>query len=77
MSIIIKTKKLGINREILVEGDGFEPSKTKSTDLQSVAFGRSATLPNLRYSTIGRITSGASEGNRTPNLLITSQLLYR
>ena len=29
----------------VVEGDGFEPSKTKSTDLQSVAFGRSATLP--------------------------------
>ena len=29
----------------LVGRDGFEPSKTKSTDLQSVAFGRSATFP--------------------------------
>ena len=37
---------------VLVGRDGFEPSKSKTTDLQSVAFGRSATLPY-----------GASEGN--------------
>ena len=62
----MKYKQKTRNPESLVEGDGFEPSKSKTTDLQSVAFGRSATLPY-----------GASEGNRTPNLLITSQLLYR
>ena len=39
--------------------------RRKSTDLQSVAFGRSATYPN-----------GAGDRNRTNNLLITSQLLY-
>ena len=50
----------------LVGGDGFEPSKSETTDLQSVAFGHSAILPN-----------GASDRNRTYNLLITSQLLYR
>ena len=50
----------------LVGRDGFGPSKTESTDLQSVAFDRSATFP-----------SGAGDRNRTYNLLITSQLLYR
>ena len=30
---------------LLVGGDGFEPSKSETTDLQSVAFDRSATLP--------------------------------
>ena len=34
----------------LVGRDGFEPSKTKSTDLQSVAFGRSATYPQKKWS---------------------------
>ena len=29
-------------------GDGFEPSKSETTDLQSVAFGRSATLPYIK-----------------------------
>ena len=50
----------------LVGRGGFEPPKTESTDLQSVAFGRSAIFPN-----------GAGGRNRTNNLLITSQLLYR
>ena len=52
----------------LVEGDGFEPSKAQLTDLQSAPFGHSG---------IPRYFDGASEGNRTPNLLITNQLLYR
>ena len=52
---------------ILVEGDGFEPSKAQLTDLQSAPFGHSG-IP--RY-------IGAGGGNRTPNLLITNQLLYR
>ena len=29
----------------MVEGEGFEPSKDKPTDLQSVPFGRSGTPP--------------------------------
>ena len=32
---------------MLVGRDGFEPSKAKPTDLQSVAFDRSATYPNI------------------------------
>ena len=50
----------------MVDGDGFEPSKSVTTDLQSVPFGRSGTSPY-----------GASEWNRTLNLLITNQLLCR
>ena len=53
---------------ILVEGDGFEPSKAVLTDLQSAPFGRSGTP---------RQNIGADGGNRTPNLLITNQLLFR
>ena len=51
----------------LVEGGGFEPPKAQLTDLQSAPFGHSG---NPRY-------FGAGGGNRTPNLLITNQLLYR
>ena len=84
----------------MVGRGGFEPPKTKSTDLQSVAFGRSAIFPfdhifivqtcpkyiwiyilarsYLRlFLKLSTCVLGASEGNRTPNLLITSQLLYR
>ncbi len=55
----------------LVEGDGFEPSKAQLTDLQSAPFGHSGIPP--RY----ELKNGAGEENRTPNLLITNQLLYR
>ena len=48
---------------LLVGEDGFEPSKSVTTDLQSAPFGRSGTLP------------GAGDGTRTRNLLITNQLL--
>ena len=48
---------------LLVEEDGFEPSKSVTTDLQSAPFGRSGTPP------------GAGDGTRTYNLLITNQLL--
>ena len=47
----------------VVGEDGFEPSKSVTTDLQSAPFGRSGTLP------------GAGDGTRTRNLLITNQLL--
>ena len=48
----------------LVGGGGFEPPKSLTTDLQSAPFGHSGTLPD-----------GASDRNRTSNLLITNQLL--
>ncbi len=51
---------------LLVEDGGFEPPKSVTTDLQSAPFGRSGNPPR-----------GAGDRNRTYNLLITSQLLYR
>ena len=48
---------------------GFEPPKPKATDLQSAPFDRSGTLPCELVGAGGRI--------RTPDLLITNQLLYR
>ena len=50
----------------LVGESGFEPLKSKTTDLQSAPFGRSGTLPY-----------GAGDGTRTRDLLITNQLLYQ
>ena len=52
----------------LVEEGGFEPPKRNATDLQSAPFGHSGTPP---YSV------GAGGRIRTPDLLITNQLLYR
>ena len=54
---------------IMVERTGFEPVKAMPADLQSAPFGQLGYLSTLFY--------GADEGNRTPNLLITNQLLYR
>ena len=53
----------------MVEGEGFEPSKSSITDLQSAPFGHSGTPPTLK--------NGAGDGTRTRDLLITSQLLYQ
>ncbi len=53
---------------ILVEEGGFEPPKSSTTDLQSAPFGHSGTPP---YSI------GAGGRTRTPDLLITNQLLYQ
>ena len=47
---------------------GFEPPKSVTTDLQSAPFGRSG-IPPYKLGAGGRI--------RTPDLLITNQLLYR
>ena len=58
---------------LLVEEDGFEPSKSVTTDLQSAPFGRSGTPPYSVMSCGG----GAGGRIRTPDLLITNQLLYR
>ena len=62
----------------LVDGDGFEPSKSTTTDLQSAPFGRSGTHPrkviwNWLFGFQGNF--GAGDGTRTRNLLITNQLL--
>ena len=76
-------KRLGC---CLVEGGGFEPPKSSTTDLQSAPFGHSGTLPYVlrRRAGRGRMcvpfytrdgVDGAGERNRTINLLITNQLL--
>ena len=59
----------------MVEGGGFEPPKSLTTDLQSVPFGRSGIPPRM----IGTFLflCGAPYPNRTDHLLITSQLLYQ
>jgi hypothetical protein len=55
----------------MVEGGGFEPPNPEGADLQSAAFGRFANPPcEWRR-------DGAGERIRTPDLLITSQLLYQ
>ena len=35
------------NREVMVVGEGFEPSKSMTADLQSAPFGRSGTPPGV------------------------------
>ena len=53
-----------------VGGDGFEPPKASPADLQSVPFGHSGNPPyTYEFGAGGRI--------RTPDLLITNQLLYQ
>lgn len=42
---------------ILVEGEGFEPSYSERTDLQSVAFNHSATPPNRTRNYADYLTS--------------------
>ncbi len=51
----------------MVGRDGFEPSKSKTADLQSAPFGHSGISPY----------NGAGDGTRTRDLLITNQLLYQ
>ena len=74
---------------LMVEGEGFEPSYSERTDLQSVAFNHSATPPNrtrdyadnLNYCQIYKrvfvLEFGAGCRNRTDDLRITSALLYQ
>ena len=61
--------------DYVVEGGGFEPPKSLTTDLQSVPFGRSGIPPGMIGCNIS--LSGAPYPNRTDHLLITSQLLYQ
>ena len=59
---------------LLVGAGGFEPPKALPADLQSVPFGHSGTPP---YALDPPRKSGAGRRIRTPDLLITNQLLYR
>jgi hypothetical protein len=63
----------------MVEGGGFEPPKSTTTDLQSVPFGRSGIPPGRTVLNPFEFNAfaGAGDGTRTRNLLITSQLLYQ
>ena len=36
-----------VQNEVMVAGEGFEPSKSMTTDLQSAPFGRSGTPPGV------------------------------
>ena len=59
---------------ILVGEGGFEPPKSLTTDLQSAPFGHSG-IPPYSLLLLGR--GGAGRRTRTPDLLITNQLLYQ
>ena len=58
-----------LGETFLVEEGGFEPPKRIATDLQSAPFGHSGTPP---YE-----LDGAGGRTRTPDRLITNQLLYQ
>ena len=68
-------RPLGSSGSALVGDGGFEPPKALPADLQSVPFGHSGNPPyaiglNLK-------ADGAGRRTRTPDLLITNQLLYQ
>ena len=58
---------------VLVGRGGFEPPKSKTSDLQSDPFGRSGICPY--YLDVALFRCGAGDWTRTHNLLITNQLL--
>ena len=73
-----------LQKHRMVVGEGFEPSKASPTDLQSVPFDRSGTPPNPAASSRGPGWAlcdlrerKAGEGTRTPNHLITNEMLYQ
>ena len=70
-----QTKSTLLGAFCLVGEDGFEPSKSVTTDLQSAPFGRSGILPYINPTEAGSFC-GAGGRLRTPDLLITNQLLY-
>ena len=61
----------------LVGAGGFEPPKSSTTDLQSAPFGHSGTLPYSLVRLSTQRQGGAGRRTRTPDLLITNQLLYQ
>ena len=65
---------------MLVGDGGFEPPKSLTTDLQSAPFGRSGNPPYIQLKGRGAQCApaiGAGGRIRTPDLLITNQLLYQ
>ncbi len=60
-----------------MEGAGFEPAKAEPSDLQSDPFGHSGTPPKHQHTSCVLVKTGADERSRTPDRLITSQLLYQ
>ena len=69
--IYAKKKRIFMNKNAFLVGrGGFEPPKSKTSDLQSDPFGRSGICPF--YITF---LVGAGDWTRTHNLLITNQLL--
>ena len=67
----------GTASSALVGAGGFEPPKSSTTDLQSAPFGHSGTLPYAVLEAVGMERGGAGRRTRTPDLLITNQLLYQ
>ena len=66
------------NTSFMVGEGGFEPPKSVTTDLQSAPFDRSGIPPcEVVPSVIRPKDCGAGGRIRTPDLLITNQLLYR
>ena len=67
-SKVLETSILPLNYAPIYYGGGgqIRTAEPEGADLQSAAFSHFATPPN-----------GAGQRNRTPNLLITSQLLYQ
>ncbi len=51
-SVLVSTLPLGVTQSLrsnMVVGEGFEPSKSVTADLQSAPFGRSGTPPDFNY----------------------------
>ena len=65
---VSKSPDFSRNQGLMVGEGGFEPPKSLTTDLQSAPFGHSGIPP---------YTIGAGRRTRTPDLLITNQLLYQ
>ena len=65
------------SERFLVGAGGFEPPKSSTTDLQSAPFGHSGTLPYAIIWLPSQREGGAGRRTRTPDLLITNQLLYQ
>ncbi len=71
------------NRLLRPGGSGWiQPPKSSTTDLQSAPFGHSGTLPcrshqKVSHCLLAAETGGAGRRTRTPDLLITNQLLYQ
>ena len=66
--MVKKDFRMRLHPEVLVGDGGFEPPKALPADLQSVPFGHSGNPP---------YELGAGGRIRTPDLLITNQLLYQ